>query len=95
VVQTAQLPGAAKINFLRLPCRFSLWIPSARATVINAGFPHKFMLRANLEDCLEYGNVAALSTTRAGGTEALRDRHNRETFLQKANVRRDNSRASQ
>jgi len=61
----------------------------------NAGFPHKFMLRANLEDCLEYGNVAALSTTRAGGTEALRDRHTRETFLQKANVRRDNSRASQ
>jgi sugar/nucleoside kinase (ribokinase family) len=54
------------------------------------------MLRANLEDCLEYGNaVAALSTTRAGSTEALRDRHNRETFLQKANVRRDHSRASQ
>jgi sugar/nucleoside kinase (ribokinase family) len=56
----------------------------------NAGFLHKFILRANLEDCLEYGNaVAALSTTRTGGTEALRDRHHRETFL------RRNSRSSQ
>jgi len=49
----------------------------------NAGFLHRFILRANLEACLEYGNaVAALSTTRAGGTEALRDRRHRESFLQ-------------
>jgi len=49
----------------------------------NAGFLHKFILRCNLEECLEYGNaVAALSTTRAGGTEALRDRNHRESFLQ-------------
>lgn len=49
----------------------------------NAGFLHKFVLRCNLEECLEYGNaVAALSTTRAGGTEALRDRQHRESFLQ-------------
>lgn len=49
----------------------------------NAGFLHKFILRCNLEECLEYGNaVAALSTTRAGGTEALRDRQHREAFLQ-------------
>ena len=49
----------------------------------NAGFLHKFILRCNLEECLEYGNaVAALSTTRAGGTEALRDRSHRESFLQ-------------
>jgi sugar/nucleoside kinase (ribokinase family) len=49
----------------------------------NAGFLHKFILRCSLEECLEYGNaVAALSTTRAGGTEALRDRHHREYFLQ-------------
>ena len=48
----------------------------------NAGFLHKFILRCNLEECLEYGNtVAALSTTRAGGTEALRDRQHRESFL--------------
>jgi len=49
----------------------------------NAGFLHKFLLRCNLEECLEYGNaIAALSTTRAGGTEALRDRQHRESFLQ-------------
>ena len=54
----------------------------------NAGFLHKFMLRCNLEECLEFGNaVAALSTTRTGGTEALRDRSHRESFLQGANVR--------
>lgn len=49
----------------------------------NAGFLHKFILHRSLEECLEYGNaVAALSTTRAGGTEALRDRNYREHFLQ-------------
>lgn len=54
----------------------------------NAGFLHKFLLRANLEDCLGYGNlVAALSTTCAGGTEAFRDRQHRESFLQAASSR--------
>lgn len=48
----------------------------------NAGFLHKFIRGANLQDCLEYGNAgAALSTTRAGGTEAFRDGYHRETFL--------------
>jgi sugar/nucleoside kinase (ribokinase family) len=56
----------------------------------NAGFLHKFILRANLEDCLEYGNaVAALSTTRAGGIEALRDQDHREAFLQNVTSLRD------
>ena len=50
----------------------------------NAGFLHKFIRGADLQDCLEYGNVsAALSTTRAGGTEAFRDRQHRETFLER------------
>ncbi len=50
----------------------------------NAGFLHKFIRGAGLQDCLEYGNVsAALSTTRAGGTEAFRDRQHREIFLQR------------
>jgi len=50
----------------------------------NAGFLHKFIRGADLQDCLEYGNVsAALSTTRAGGTEAFRDRQHREIFLQR------------
>ena len=50
----------------------------------NAGFLHKFIRGADLQDCLEYGNVSAgLSTTRAGGTEAFRDRQHREMFLQR------------
>jgi sugar/nucleoside kinase (ribokinase family) len=57
----------------------------------NAGFLHKFILGANLQDCLEYGNAAAgLSTTRAGGTEAFRDRHHCEGFLQTSHIRRTN-----
>ena len=49
----------------------------------NAGFLHKFIHGSDLQDCLQYGNVTAgLSTTRAGGTEAFRDRRHRETFLQ-------------
>jgi len=48
----------------------------------NAGFLHKFIRGAGLQDCLDYGNVSAgLSTSRAGGTEAFRDRQHRETFF--------------
>ena len=50
----------------------------------NAGFLHKFIRGADIQDCLEYGNASAgLSTTHAGGTEAFRDRQHRETFLQR------------
>ena len=49
----------------------------------NAGFLHKFIDGSDLQGCLEYGIAsAALSTTRAGGTEAFRDRQHRESFLQ-------------
>lgn len=55
----------------------------------NAGFLHKFILGASLPDCLEFGNAAAaLSTTRAGGTEAFRDQQHREAFLQTNQIRR-------
>jgi sugar/nucleoside kinase (ribokinase family) len=50
----------------------------------NAGFLHMFMRGASLQDCLDYGNVSAcLSASRAGGTEAFRDRQHRESFLQR------------
>jgi sugar/nucleoside kinase (ribokinase family) len=50
----------------------------------NAGFLHKFMRGAGLQDCLDYGNVSAgLSVSRAGGTEAFRDRQHRESYLQR------------
>ena len=48
----------------------------------NAGFLHKFIRGARVEDCLDFGVACAgLSTTRAGGTEAFRDQKHRESFL--------------
>ncbi len=48
----------------------------------DAGFLHQYIRGAKLEDCLRFGNVAgALSVTRAGGTEAFRDKGHREEFL--------------
>jgi len=50
----------------------------------DAGFLHQFLRGRSLEDCLRCANIAgALSTTRAGGTEAFRDRQHREAFLEK------------
>lgn len=48
----------------------------------GAGFIHQFIRGAKLEDCLKFANIAgALSATRAGGTEAFRDKQHREKFL--------------
>jgi sugar/nucleoside kinase (ribokinase family) len=48
----------------------------------DAGFLHEYVRGADLAACLEAGNLAgALSTTRAGGTEAFRDRAYREGFF--------------
>jgi sugar/nucleoside kinase (ribokinase family) len=49
----------------------------------DAGFLHQFLRGGDLQSCLTSGNVAgALSTTRAGGTEAFRDPEYRDRFLQ-------------
>ncbi len=49
----------------------------------DAGFLYAWLDRRSLKECLAMGNVAgALSTTRAGGTEAFRDREHRRRFLQ-------------
>ena len=48
----------------------------------DAGFIHQYIRGAKIEDCLELGNIGgALSVTRAGGTEAFRDKSHREQFL--------------
>jgi sugar/nucleoside kinase (ribokinase family) len=50
----------------------------------DAGFLHEYVRGAELEKCLARGNAAgALSTTRAGGTEAFRDANHRDQFMQK------------
>jgi sugar/nucleoside kinase (ribokinase family) len=47
-----------------------------------AGFIHKFLTGAKLEDCLSFANVAgAYSTTKEGGTEAFRDRAALNNFV--------------
>jgi sugar/nucleoside kinase (ribokinase family) len=48
----------------------------------DAGFLHQYVRGADLATCLSSGNLAgALSTTRAGGTEAFRDTAHRERFF--------------
>src|SRR5437868_962987 len=45
-------------------------------------FPTRRSSDLDLETCLRYGNLAgAFSTTRAGGTDAFRDRQWRESFF--------------
>jgi sugar/nucleoside kinase (ribokinase family) len=53
----------------------------------DAGFLHEYVRGSDLETCLAKGNLAgALSTTRPGGTEAFRDREQRERFLGPQNL---------
>ncbi len=55
--------------------------PVGAGDSFDAGFLHQFIRGADLETCLNAGNLAgALSTTRAGGTEAFRDHAHRERF---------------
>ena len=50
----------------------------------DAGFVHKFIRGAKIEECLKFANVVgSLSVTRPGGTEAFRDVRYREEFLRK------------
>ena len=50
----------------------------------DAGFIHQYIRNAKIEDCLKFANIAAaLSVTRAGGTEAFREAKHRENFLRK------------
>ena len=56
--------------------------PVGAGDTFDAGFIHQFIRGAKTEDCLKFANIAgALSTTRAGGTEAFRDARHRESFI--------------
>jgi len=56
--------------------------PVGAGDSFDAGFVHQFIRGARIEDCLKFANITgALSTTRAGGTEAFRDATHRENFL--------------
>jgi sugar/nucleoside kinase (ribokinase family) len=48
----------------------------------ESGFIHLYLLGAKLEDCLAFANItAAYSVTKAGGTEAFRDRSALSSFI--------------
>jgi sugar/nucleoside kinase (ribokinase family) len=50
----------------------------------DAGFIHRFIRGATIDDCLRFGNLTgALSVTRAGGTSAFGEAAHRETFLER------------
>jgi sugar/nucleoside kinase (ribokinase family) len=50
----------------------------------DAGFVHKFIRGAKIDECLKFANVVgSLSVTRPGGTEAFRDARHRDEFLRK------------
>jgi len=49
--------------------------PVGAGDSFDAGFIHQYVRGADLQTCLDYGNLAgAFSITRSGGTEAFRDR---------------------
>src|SRR5438105_4464323 len=59
--------------------------PVGAGDSFDAGFLYQYTRGADLETCLDYGNLAgAFSTTQPGGTEAFRDRKKvREFFRRK------------
>lgn len=59
--------------------------PVGAGDSFDAGFIHQYVRGAELQTCLDYGNLAgAFSTTRPGGTEAFRDGRHFKQFFERA-----------
>src|SRR6266566_2693406 len=70
-------------RFVSPPVKVDLVDAVGAGDSFDAGFLHQFLRGADLETCLANGNLAgALSTTRAGGTEAFRDPEHRKRFFE-------------
>src|SRR5207237_10914172 len=70
-------------RFVSPPVKVELVDAVGAGDSFDAGFLHQFLRGADLETCLANGNLAgALSTTRAGGTEAFRDPEHRKRFFE-------------
>ncbi len=55
----------------------------------DAGFIHRFIEGARVEECLKFANIAgAFSTTREGGTDAFRNREERTRFFREQSERK-------
>ena len=71
-----------KEEFISRPPTTVVVDPVGAGDSFDAGFLHQFIRGAKIEDCLKFGNITgALSTTKAGGTEAFRDAAHRDCFL--------------
>ncbi len=71
-----------KQEFIAAPPKVEMVDAVGAGDSFDAGFVHQYIRGASIEDCLRFANVAgALSTTRAGGTEAFRDERHRVGFL--------------
>ena len=70
-------------RYISPPVKVDFIDPVGAGDSFDAGFLHQFLRGANLQTCLASGNLAgALSTTRAGGTEAFRDPEHRKRFFE-------------
>lgn len=75
---------AGKDNFVAFPPVVDVVDHVGAGDSFDAGFIHKFIRGAKVEECLKFANVVgSLSVTRPGGTEAFRDARHREEFLRK------------
>lgn len=69
-------------RFVSPAAKIEIVDPVGAGDSFDAGFLHQFLRGGELQSCLDAGNVtAALSTTRAGGTEAFRDNQYLNAFL--------------
>jgi len=76
------LARCGKQEFTAPPPRVEMVDAVGAGDSFDAGFIHQYIRGAGMEECLRFGNAAgALSTTRAGGTEAFRDERHRVGFL--------------
>jgi sugar/nucleoside kinase (ribokinase family) len=74
----------AKESFVAFPPVVDVADHVGAGDSFDAGFVHKFIRGAKIEECLKFANVVgSLSVTRPGGTEAFRDVRHREDFLRK------------
>lgn len=72
----------AAAEFRASPVRVNAVDAVGAGDSFDAGFIHRFLQGAAIEECLNYANVAAAySTTREGGTEAYRDRNGLAQFF--------------
>jgi sugar/nucleoside kinase (ribokinase family) len=85
VVKRGERGAVARLGrqeFMAAPPKVEMVDAIGAGDSFDAGFIHQYIRGANVDDCLRFANAAgALSTTRAGGTEAFRDEQHRLKFL--------------